>query len=97
VSLFDDVKRRAAELGARAAREVIAGEKGAARVAEAVRKVQEGRRVFDEQGARMLAAMGLATREDVERLGNKIGRARKRLQGILDELDDRIGASGEGR
>lgn len=89
MSLFDDVKRRAAELGARAAREVIAGDKGAARVADAVRKVQEGRKVFDEQGARMLAAMGLATRDDVERLGFKIGRLRKRLQGLVDDLDDR--------
>ncbi len=89
MSLFDDVKRRATELGARAAREIIAGEKGAARVADAVRKVQDGRRVFDEQGARMLAAMGLATRDDLERVSQKIGKVRKRLQAVLDELDER--------
>ncbi len=84
--IVDEVKRKAKELGARAAREITSGE-GGARVAEAVRRVQEGRKVLDDKAGQLLSAMGLATQEDLERVSKKVGQVRKRLVALLDELE----------
>ena len=83
--ILDEVKRKARELSALAAKE-IASVEGGARVAEAVRKVQQGRRVLDDKAGQVLAAMGLATQEDLECVSRKIGQVRKRLVALLDEL-----------
>jgi hypothetical protein len=78
---------KARELGSRAARELLSSERRAEVVGQAVRRAQEARTRFDEQGTRMLAAMGFATQADLERVSRKIGRMRKRLRSILDQLD----------
>jgi hypothetical protein len=79
--LFDSVKQRAKE----AAQEFVSSERGAAAMAEAVRRMQGSRRVSTE----LVKALGLATQEDVERVSRKIGRLRKRLQAIADDLEQR--------
>ncbi len=68
--------------------EIASNEKAGQRVADAMRMVQEGRRVVDERSARMLAALGLASEADLERVSRKVGRLRKRLQTLLDELEE---------
>ncbi|MEO1303275.1 MAG: hypothetical protein AAFV36_08900 [Myxococcota bacterium] len=89
--LMKKLRDRARAAGSRAAREILgqSGGRGAETVGAAVRGVQSGRRMIDEQSARMIESLGLATRADVERLSRRIGRVRKRLQRIIDELPER--------
>jgi len=84
--LIDQLGDKARELSSRAARELLNGERRAEVVGEAVRRAQDARTRLDQQGTRMLAAMGFATAADLERVSRKVGRLRKRLRGILDQL-----------
>ncbi|MEL6545430.1 MAG: hypothetical protein AAFQ82_12440 [Myxococcota bacterium] len=40
---------------------------------------------MDESTARVLDALGLATRDDLDAVSRRIGRLRKRLQRLIDE------------
>ncbi len=71
----------------RRAREVLAGEHGSAALAAALRTAQEGKKKLDAKGAELVDALGLVSQEDLERVSRKIGRLRKRLQTLLDELE----------
>lgn len=83
--LMKKLRQKAASVGARAARE-LAGSRSDP-LGSAVRGVQETRRVVDDNTARMLGAVGVATRDDLERVTRRIGRLRKRLQEIVDDLE----------
>jgi hypothetical protein len=85
--LIDQLGDKARQLSVRAARELFSSDRRAVVVGEAVRRAQDARTRVDEQSARMLAAMGFATAADLERVSRKVGRLRKRLRGILDQLD----------
>jgi hypothetical protein len=86
-SSLSRLRERARRLGARAASELLNDERRAETVGSALRRVQELRGLVDEQGGRVLAALGLATRTDLERVQRKIGRLRKRMEAILDRID----------
>lgn len=87
--LFKKLRARAQDITGRAAREVRnrTGIGGNEAVGAAIKGAQSGRKVMDESTARVLDALGLATREDVEVLAQRIGKLRKRLQRLLDELE----------
>lgn len=86
--LLNDLRSRARKLRARAVDELLDGERRSEAVGAAIRRVQEGRRALDGRSARMLAALGFATQPDLERVSQKIGRLRKRMMSLLDDLDD---------
>lgn len=85
-SSFDRLKETARLLGSRAMAEMLATERRRQVVNLAMQGVQEGRRVMDENAAKVVAALGLATQDDVERVGRRLARLHKRLQRLLDEL-----------
>ena len=64
---------------------VVMSEKGAAVIAGAMRRVQDGRNKIDEQAIRMISALGLATKADIERVGDKVRKLRKQVQALLDD------------
>lgn len=70
---------------AKAVETVVMSEKGAAALAGAMRRVQDGRSKIDEQATRMIAALGVATKADVERVGDKVRKLRKQVQALLDD------------
>ncbi len=86
--LLKKFRAKAREFSSRAVDELLDGEGRADPVGMAVRGLQRGRREFDETGGRLLSAMGFATVEDAERVGRRIGRLRKRLQRLVDDLAD---------
>lgn len=85
--LVKRLKQQAKQLGKSAVREVLSGERGEFK-AEAFRRVQDGRQLLDEGTSKLLATLGFANQQDVDRLGQKIGKLRKRLQKILDEVEE---------
>ena len=86
--LLKRLRAKAKDLGERALDELIAAPERNAFVGETARRVQDGRVALDKQAARMIGALGLATQDDIERLGKKIGRVRKRLRALRDRLED---------
>lgn len=68
--------------------EILASETRADALGAAVRRVQQGRRTLDETGSKVLGSLGLATQEDLTRLEQRVGKLRKRLRRILDDLED---------
>lgn len=85
--LLKRLRSRAREFSSRAVDELLDGDGRADPLAMAMRGLQRGRREFDETGGRVLTAFGLATVDDVERVGRRIGRLRKRLQRLVNDLD----------
>lgn len=84
--LWKRVKQRAKTLGKSAIDEILASEESSSAVGVAVRRVQESRKVIDENASRVLGAVGLATQSDLERVSKKIGRLRKRMTVLIDRL-----------
>ena len=80
------LRQRARDLGSRAIDELLSSEDRADVVGAAVRGVQKGRQAIDESGGKVLGAIGLATQEDLERINKRLGKLRKRLRSILDDL-----------
>ena len=81
------LRRRATSLGTRALQELLTPEQRADALGVAAKGVQEGRRLLDDSSARLLAALGLATQTDLERVSRKVGRLRKRLEALLDTFE----------
>ena len=79
--------KRAKDLGQRALQELLTDEQRSEAMGMAAKGVQEGRRVLDEGSAKLLTAVGLATQPDLDRVSRKVGRLRKRLENVLDELE----------
>ena len=86
--MFRKIRRRARHLRTRALDELLASEERADALGAAVRQVQKGRRALDDNSAKMLGAMGLASREDLEHINRKVARLRKRLRGVLEQLEE---------
>ncbi|MEM6532866.1 MAG: hypothetical protein AAF654_09585 [Myxococcota bacterium] len=85
--LIKKLRQRAKDVGGLAAKGILNSGRGADAVGAAMRGAQTGRQAVDEGTARVLDALGLATRDDVERLSKRIGKIRKRLQALVDALE----------
>lgn len=72
------------EQAAKAVETVLASEKGAAAIMSVMRRVQYSRTKLDEQSTRLINAIGLATKADVDRLSDKLRKVRKQLQSLID-------------
>lgn len=83
--LFGKVKARVQK----AAEDIVASERGSAAVAEAMRRVQLGRKAIDEKATDVVSALGIATKADVERVAKKIGKLRKQVQALIDAAEKR--------
>ena len=86
--LIKKLRERARDLSTRAVDELLTSDSRSDALGAALRGVQKGRKSLDQQGARMLGALGLASVEDLERVNRKVARLRKRLLRLLDDLDD---------
>ena len=80
------LRARARELGARAVDGLLATEERAKAVGSALQKLQQAKNRLDEQQLRMLGAIGVATRSDLERVARRVGRLRKRMLTLLERL-----------
>ena len=87
-SILHRLGRRAKDIGERAAQELLTEEQRARALGKAAKSVQHGRRMLDENGAKLLVTLGLATQTDLEKVTQKVGKLRKRLERLLDSLED---------
>ena len=77
---LDRVWHRAGSLGKRVWDDWLTDDDRAAALGLATKGLQEGKRLVDESGAKLLSSLGLATQADVRRISHKVGRLRKKLQ-----------------
>ena len=75
-------------LGRRAWEEMFNDQQRGEALDLAARGVQGGRRLLDEQFARLFAALGLATQADLDRVHRKISLLRRQLEGLVDALQE---------
>ena len=74
------------QVGESAIEELKASNNSADIVGAALKGAHGGKKVLEEQGGRLLGAMGFATTHDLDRVSRKIGKVRKRLLYLLDAL-----------
>ncbi len=85
--LMKRLREAAQDLGGKAVEDFLSSEGRAEAIGLAIKGAQGGRKSFDEQAGRVLGAMGFATTCDLDRVGRKIGRLRKRMLELLSQLD----------
>lgn len=85
------MKDRAKTMSKSAIDELLQSEDASGLVGAAVRGAQAGRKVIDDNAGHLIGAVGLASQSDLERISKKIGRLRKRMTALIDQLEDRQG------
>jgi hypothetical protein len=86
-SLFKSLQDKAVRLGERAVSGLTKGdEKTDEALLTALQSVRGGRRVLDEHRTRLLGAVGLATRGDLDRVSRKLGQLQKRMSRVLEAV-----------
>ena len=81
------LREAAQDLGGRAMEDFLSSEGRSEALGFAIKGAQGGRKSFDDQAGRVLGAIGFATTSDLDRVGRKIGRLRKRMLDLLSQLD----------
>jgi hypothetical protein len=89
--LWRRVKERAKNVSKSAFDELLQSEDTSGLLAAAVRGAQTGRKLIDDNASHIIGAVGLATQADLERVTKKVGRLRKRMTTLIDQLADRQG------
>lgn len=86
-NLFKSLQDKAVRLGERAVSGLTKGdEKADEALLTALQSVRGGRRVLDEHRTRLLGAVGLATRGDLDRVSRKLGQLQKRMSRVLEAV-----------
>jgi len=72
---------------ARRAKEMLARGPASDALGVAVSHAQAGKQRLEAGATELFATLGLISQADLERVGQRVGRLRKRLQALLDELE----------
>ncbi len=94
IQMIDILKDAARKMGTKAFEELLIVEEKSGALSGALKHLQTGRRAFDDSSERILASLGIANKEDLDQISHKMGKLRKRLDSILDRLDE-LTESGE--
>ena len=87
-NLFKSLQDKAFKLGEKAISGITNGDERADEaLLTALNSVRGGRRVLDEHRTRLLGAVGLATRGDLDRISRKLGQLQKRMSRVLDSVE----------
>lgn len=82
-----DLTKKALEVSQKAMEKLMADEKRAMKVAEAIGSVQRGKQALDRTQDQMLKALNLATKSDYKAMGKKLSALKRRLRDLEEKLD----------
>lgn len=82
-----DLTKKALEVSQKAMEKLMADEKRAMKVAEAIGSVQRGKQALDRTQDQVLKALNLATRSDYKAMGKKLSSLKRRLRDLEEKLD----------
>lgn len=81
-----DLKKKALDFSQRAMERLMADEKRAMKVAEAIGKVQRGKQALDKGQDELLKALNLATKSDFKAVGKQLSSLKRRLRDLDEKL-----------
>ncbi len=73
----------------RAVEKVLADETRAAKVAQAVGKVQKGREALEQAQENVMRALGLASRSDYKEIAKRLSALKRRVRHLAEEAEKR--------
>ena len=82
------LKQRAISASARAMEKLMADEKRAMKIANAIGSVQRGKQALDKGQEELLKAFNFATKGDYKAVGKKLSGLKRRLRELDEKLDE---------
>lgn len=91
MGIGEELKKRALGVTSKAMEKLMADEKRAMQVANAIGKVQRGKQALDKTQEELLRAFSFAPKSDFKAVGKKLSSLKRRLR----ELDEKLGTLSE--
>ncbi|MDQ3265706.1 MAG: hypothetical protein M3Y59_18955 [Myxococcota bacterium] len=91
MGLRKTLKQKALDLSQKAMERLMADEKRAMKVAEAIGSVQRGKQTLDRGQEQLLKALNLATQSDFKAVGKQLSSLKRRLRDLDEKLDAKGG------
>ncbi|WP_224366556.1 hypothetical protein [Hyalangium versicolor] len=83
----DELKKKALGVSSKAMEKLMADEKRAMQVANAIGKVQRGKQAFDKGQEELMRALNFAPKSDFKAVGKKLSSLKRRLRELDEKLD----------
>jgi len=83
-----ELKKRAISASAKAMEKLMADEKRAMKIANAIGSVQRGKQALDKGQEELLKAFNFATKGDYKAVGKKLSGLKRRLRELDEKLDE---------
>lgn len=87
MGLRKNLKKRALELSQKAMERLMADEKRAMRVAEAIGTVQRGKQALDRTQEQVMHALNVASQADFKAIGKQLSSLKRRLRDLEERLE----------
>jgi hypothetical protein len=87
MGISNGIKKQAMAISQRALERIMADERRAARVAQAIGALQRGKRAFDRGQDEMLRVFSFAAKGDYRSIGKQLSALKRRLRDLDEKLD----------
>ena len=87
MGLSDDLKKRAIEVSQKAMEKLMADEKRAMQLANAVGRFQKGKQALERGQDQLLRSLNFAAKGDMKALGKRFSALKRRLRELDEKLD----------
>jgi hypothetical protein len=88
MGIGEELKKRAISVSAKAMEKLMADEKRAMKIANAIGSVQRGKQALDKGQEELLKAFNFATKGDYKAVGKKLSGLKRRLRELDEKLDE---------
>lgn len=88
MSIRQNLKKQALGVSRKAVEKLLADEKRAMAVAQALGSVQRGKQALDQGQEELMRALSFATRSDFKTVGKKLSGLKRRLRELEDKLEE---------
>jgi hypothetical protein len=82
-----ELKKRALDMSAKAMEKLMADEKRAMQIANAIGTVQRGKQALDKGQEELLHALNFTSKSDFKAVGKKLSTLKRRLRELDEKLD----------
>jgi hypothetical protein len=87
MGIGDELKKRALGASAKAMEKLMADEKRAMQIANAIGRVQRGKQALDKGQEELMRALHFAPKSDFKAVGKKLSSLKRRLRELDEKLD----------
>ena len=88
MGIRQDLKKQALEVSQKAVEKLMADEKRALALAQALGSVQRGKQALDRGQEELMRALSFATRSDFKTVGKKLSGLKRRLRELDEKLEE---------